>query len=241
MLDGIRNLSPEEKKEYEDYKQKEEEFDYNNQTVLRYLSGYELNDEEKEKMNKYLQSLITEEEALDLMKKENEYRIKDKRKSMKLLYLEKRFKEMPERLRTISDPFELERYNYGHRVLKGINDNTEFIDIDRTTEKKLPYDFEVTSEYIIIGDKSYYIDGSVYTYDYEKNAFKSHNAHMLIIYIPPRENEYPEGTRISDLIRKKKEEKYREELKQLYDRIKGDKIDPELFRDIFEKDERETK
>ena len=207
-------LTPEEEEIYNDYKQKESEQCRNTQLALNDINGYILNDEEKDRLNRYLEGLITKEEALEMLKKENVPKIKRLREDMKLKYFKKLLPNMRERLSSISDPFDLNRYRRGYRIFK-VNGNTELISIDEPNNSKSRYDFDVTSEYIIIDRKSEWIED-------EDGHYKEHFCSNLAIYIPPRENGYPEGTHLSDLIYKKKEKEWYNMFKGLYLRAKSE-------------------
>jgi len=203
-------LTPEEEGIYREYEQQTLERDRNNHLAFKALGGDNLNDDEKIRLNSYLDSLISEEEALKRLEEENKPKIKALRKKMKDKYFNKeRLSKMPERLCNISDPFDLEKFEKANKIFKGVNGNTEFISIDVPNNTESGYDFEVLSEYIIIVQNM-----SAY---YSKGDTNEHYAHTLWIYIPPRENEYPEGTHLSDLIHKRNMNKWTKEFKGFVD------------------------
>lgn len=80
------SLEPEEENKYKEFKQKKLDFDSNNQLVFEFLNGVKLSEDKKVKMDEYLKTLLTEEEALEGLKKENETRIKNLRIRAKNLF-----------------------------------------------------------------------------------------------------------------------------------------------------------
>ena len=232
-------LTPEEEAIYNEFKQKEKEYNYNNQLVLHDLEGYELNDKEQERMNEFLKSLISEEDVLDQKRIENEPKIRKMRENMKKRYFEDRLSKMPQLIKSISDPFELKEYERKEGIFKGVNGNTEFVRVEEHSDKKSAHDFEVTSEYIIMDRKKYHIQGSFIAHRGHPEPIE-HYGHTLLIYMPPKENEYPEGTHLSDLIRKEKETEYLNELSEMRERIIADGLNPdELYSALKKDDEKE--
>ena len=171
------------------------------------------------------------------MQIENAPIIKEMRENMKKKYFEKHLSEMPTLLQIIEDPFELKEYERKEGIYKGTNGNTEFVRIEESSDKESAHDFEVASEYIIIESKPYHIEGSGIYYSEGCITSNEHYAHTFLIYMPPRENEYPEGTHLSDLIRKKKEIKLLKEFKALCMKIQANGNDPRKFLEKIQGDE----
>ena len=213
-LDQQERLTSEEEEKYNEYKQEEEKYTYNNQLALNYLNGYELNDQEQERLKEYFNSLISEEEALAKKRIENEPKIEEMRQSMKRIFFEDRLSMRPKLINSISDPLKLKEYEKGKGIFKGVNENTEFVRVEESSDKKSAHDFEVTSEYLIMYRKQYPIQGSYM--DRRGHLYEiDHYTHILYIYMPPKENEYPEGTHLSDLIHKENMKKWTKQFEKV--------------------------
>jgi len=217
-LNQQKRLTPEEEEKYNEYKRKEEKYTYNNDLALHHLNGYELNSEEEKRLNEYLNSLISEEEALAKKRIENEPKIKNMRQSIKGIFFEERLSMRPKLINSISDPLKLKEYEKGKGIFKGVNENTEFVRVEESSDKKSAHDFEVTSEYLIMDRKQYHIQNSYINHGRYLEQI-DHYVHILYIYMPPKENEYPEGTHLSDLIHKENMKKWTEQLKKVFQSV----------------------
>ena len=235
-------LEPEEENKYEEYEQKKRKSDNGNSLAMLYFNGYELSEEQKAKLDEYLGTLMTEEEALEGLKKENSTKIKNLRMRAKNYCLETFLHEMIKELFYFtSNPFELKSHESKVGIFKGTNGSEEFVRVDKSSENGKKHDFDVKSEYIILCYQDFWIDDSYDGYGMRN----SHNGSKFLIYMPSRETVYPEGTHLSDLIRMKKEDSWKEQLRNIITSLKSDGAKLSYIKDIcgsiIEEEERESK
>ena len=240
IISRIR-LEPDEEKKYDKYKQKKSDHEKNNQLVLDSLNGDILSEEQKAKMDEYLGTLMPIEKALECLKEENRTPIKNLRIRAKNYcfntFLPKMEKEL---ISCTSNPFELKNHELNANIFKGANGNKEFIRVDESRKLDKGHDFDVNSEYIIIVKQRLWIDGSVDKYGY----YKDHESSKFLIYMPSRETEYSEGTHLSDLQRIKKENGWKEQIRDLVTRLMYDGAriaDIKSICDSIIEEERESK
>lgn len=169
-------------------------------------------------MDEYLKTLLTEEEALEGLKKENETIIKNLCIRAKNFCFNTILPEMCKELSFTSNPFELKGHKAEKGIYKRVNGNEEFVRIDESSNGYDEHDFEIKSEYIILNRYHYWISGSI---DCD-GCYKDHYGSKLLIYIPSKENEYPEGTHLSDLVRMKKKKEWKNQFEKLVTSLKFD-------------------
>lgn len=212
-------LEPEEENKYEEYEQKKRKSDNGNSLAMLYFYGYELSEEQKAKLDEYLGTLLTEEEALEGLKKENSTKIKNLRMRAKNYCLETFLREMiKELIYFTSNPFDLKEYESNTGIFKGTNGSEEFVRVDESSKNDKKHDFDVNLEYIIPKRQHFWIDGSFDGYGMRTD----HLGSRFLIYMPSRETVYPEGTHLSDLIRMKKEDSWKEQLRNVVTSLMND-------------------
>lgn len=234
-------LEPEEENKYEEYKQKKSKSDNGNSLAMLYFNGYELSKEQKDKLDEYLRTLMTEKEALEGLEKENSTKIKKLRMRAKDYCLETFLPEMGKELISFTtNPFELKSHESKVGIFKETNGSEEFVRVDKSSENGKKHDFDVKSEYIILCHQDFWIDDSYDGYGMRN----SHNGSKFLIYMPSREIVYPEGTHLSDLIRIKKENGWKEQIRDLVTRLMYDgarTADIKSICDSIIEEERESK
>ena len=137
---------------------------------------------------------------------------------MKRIFFEDRLSMRPKLINSISDPLKLKEYEKGKGIFKGVNENIEFVRVEESSDKKSAHDFEVTSKYLIMDRKQYHIQDS-YINNGRYLEPIDHYTHILYIYIPPKENEYPAGTHLSDLIHKENMKKWTMQFKKVFQSV----------------------
>ena len=191
-----------------------------------------LNDRDFEKyieIIKKLQNSDKKEEALEGLKKENETKITNLRMSAKNYCLETFLPKMGKELISFtSNPFELKSHESKVGIFKGTNGSEEFVRVDESSENDKKHDFDVNLEYII-PERQYFWTGDSYDGYGMRN---SHNGSKFLIYMPSRETVYPEGTHLSDLIRIKNKNIWKEQLRNIVTSLKSDGANSTDIRNI---------
>lgn len=215
-----KRLKPKEEEKYEEYKQKKLKPDNGDNLVRLYFDGYELSEKQKAEMDEYLGTLMTEEEALEGLKKENSTKIKNLRMRAKNYFFETFLREMikEQLIYFTSNPFDLKEYESNTGIFKGTNGSKEFVRVDESSKNDKKHDFDVNLEYIIPKRQHFWIDDSFDGYGMRKDHYGS----KFLIYMPSRETEYPDGTHLSDLIRMKKEDSWKEQLRKVVTSLMND-------------------